>query len=66
MHWPSTKPNLARQQKVKRLQMANIGRLVHDRLTPDDQVPSAAIQATLHEHCTGCILGRDVSPHGKE
>ena len=49
-----------------RLQMANIERLANDRLAPGDQVTSAAIQATLHEHRTGCQLGKDASPDGEE
>ena len=49
-----------------RLQMANIERLANDRLAPGDQVTRAAIQATLHEHRTGCHLRKDASPDGEE
>ena len=49
-----------------RLQMANIEQLANDRLSPGDQVICAAIQATLHEHRTGCRLGKDASPYGEE
>ena len=49
-----------------RLQMANIERLANDRLAPGDQVIRAAILATLHEHRTGCRLGKDASPDGEE
>ena len=48
-----------------RLQMANIERLANDWLAPGDQVTRAAIQASLHEHCTGCHLGEDASPDGE-
>ena len=44
--------------------MANIERLANDRLASGDQV--AAIQATLHEHRTGCRLGKGASPDGEE
>ena len=44
------------------LQMANIERLANDRLAPGDQVTRAAIEGTLHEHRTGCRLGKDASP----
>ena len=49
-----------------RLPMANIKQLANDRLAPGDQVTRAAIQATLHEHRTGCRLGKDASPDGEE
>ena len=43
-----------------RLQMANIEPLANDWLAPGDQVTPAAIQATLHDHRTGCRLGKDL------
>ena len=49
-----------------RLQMANIERLANDRLAPGDQGPHAAIRATLHEHRTGCRLGKDASLHSEK
>ena len=45
--------------------MANIERLANDGLAPSGQVTRAAIQATLHEHRTGCRLGTDASPDGE-
>ena len=49
-----------------RLKMAYIDWLANDRLAPGDEVTRAAIQATLHEHRTGCRLGKDASPDGEE
>ena len=48
-----------------RLQMANIKQLANDRLVPDGHVTRAATQATLHEHPTGCRLGKDASRDGE-
>ena len=49
-----------------RQQMANIRQLANDQLSPGDHVTRAAIRAPLHEHRTGCRLGKDVSPDGEE
>ena len=49
-----------------RLQMTNIERLAAERLAGGDEVSRAAIQAVLHEHRTGCRLGKDCSPDGEE
>ena len=48
------------------LQMTNIERLAAERLAGGDEVSRAAIQAVLHEHRTGCRLGKDCSPDGEE
>ena len=42
-----------------RLQMANIERLINDRLAPGDRVTCAPIYASLHEHRIGCVLWKD-------
>ena len=57
---------LHRCMALGRLQMANIERFANDRLAPGDQVTRAAIQATLHEHRTGCRMGKDASADGEE
>ena len=49
-----------------RLQMTNIERLPAERLAGGDEVSRAAIQAVLHEHRTGCRLGKDCFPDGEE
>ena len=49
-----------------RLQMTNIERLAAERLAGGDEVSRAAIQAVLHEHRTGCRLGKGCSPDGEE
>ena len=49
-----------------RLQMTNIEQLAAERLAGGGEVSCAAIQAVLHEHRTGCRLGKDCSPHGEE
>ena len=42
-----------------RLQMTNIERLAAVRLAGGDEVSRPAIQAVLHEHRTGCRLGKE-------
>ena len=49
-----------------RLQMTNIERLAAERLAGGDEVSRAAIQGVLHEHRTGCRLGKDCSPDGEQ
>ena len=48
------------------VQMANIEWLANDQLAPRDQVTRAAIQAMVHDHRTGCRLGKDASLDGEE
>ena len=51
---------------MDRLQMTNIERLAAERLAGGDEVSRAAILAVLHEHRTGCRLGKYCSPDGEE
>ena len=57
---------LPRCMAMGRLQMTNIERSASERLAGGDEVSRAAIQAVLHEHRTGCRLGKDCSPDGEE
>ena len=51
---------------LRGLEMANVQRFAKDPLAPGDDVIRWAIRGTLHEHRTGCLLGKDGSPDGEE